>query len=43
MSDLSDIFLMEEFSYLTREAFSKKRFYHYGIYILWKVFNLLQE
>ena len=43
MSDLSDIFLMEEFSYLTREAFSKKRFYQYGIYILWKVFNLLQE
>ena len=43
MSDLSDIFLMEEFSYLTREAFSKRRFYQYGIYILWKVFNLLKE
>ena len=43
MSDISDIFLMEEFSYLTREAFSKKRFYQYGIYILWKVFNLLNK
>ncbi|MCJ7809321.1 MAG: hypothetical protein MUP26_03555, partial [Desulfobulbaceae bacterium] len=43
MSDLSDIFLMEEFSYLTKETFSKKRFYQYGIYVLWKVFNLLDQ
>jgi len=43
MSDLSDVFLMEKFSHLTRETFSKKRFYQYGAYVLWKIFNLLKQ
>lgn len=43
LSDLSEISLMEEFSYLTKEIFSKKRFYQYGMYVLWKVFNLLDQ
>ena len=39
-SDLYEIVLMEKFSPLAREAFSKRRLDHYCIYLLWKIRNL---
>ncbi|MBW1779387.1 MAG: hypothetical protein JRL30_01490 [Deltaproteobacteria bacterium] len=41
-SDLYEIVLMEKFSPLAREAFSKRRLDQYCIYLLWKLRNLLK-
>ena len=41
-SDLYEIVLMEKFSPLAREAFSKRRLDQYCIHLLWKIRNLLK-
>ncbi|MBN1278112.1 MAG: hypothetical protein JXA35_11550 [Deltaproteobacteria bacterium] len=40
--DLYEFLLTEDFSPLAKERLSRKRLEHYGVYILWKLYNLVK-